>query len=108
MKIEPPADDLSVQRLKVEHEKARDVGPARQVEPYAPIGRSEEKREVGPALPEMERRRGERRCKERRATGQQALLDTRQPHERRQHIRREEDREKEAGSERPKGIDTEA
>ena len=109
MKIEPPADDLGLQKLKSADRAKGRVQQVDHVEGSARIAPSQERREPQPVT--TERRTTERRKgKERRQQQQPHPLDTREPHERRTNVRRQADRDtrSEPGDDEtpPGGIDT--
>jgi len=113
MRIEPPADDYGVQRLRRKNETSDEVAETDHVEPYPRVEGSQERREreEQPAggWPHSERRSGrERRQGERRAEGSESPYDTRTPRDRRVRIRRRADREPAERSAPPGGIDTKA
>ncbi len=128
MKIEPPADDLGLQKLKAADRARGKVEQVDHTEPSARIAPSQERHETLPPgqeqrerkqretlPPEQERRGQERRSgHDRRQQPQPHLLDTREPHERRTRQRRESDRSpptEEAQDENPTptgGIDVRA
>lgn len=110
VKIEPPADDLGLQRLKAADEKRTTVAPTDQVERTARIAPSEERREPLPVAPERRREERRRARDDRRQQHTNTPLDTREPHERRTTVRRESDREelREEGETPATGIDVQA
>lgn len=90
MKIEPPADDYGLQKLKNADRAKGQVQEADHVEKTARIPTTEEHHEARPVTPQP-RTRQRRQRKERRRAQTQVLLDTRTPHGRRTEQRREED-----------------
>lgn len=107
MKIQPPDDDVRLQRLnRPQSEQGAETRAVQESDPVKPSPEVEENREREPRT-NADRRKGERRKRE-----EKVLLDTRSGRERRGEGRRQVDRERqrelEAGQAPSQGIDIKA
>lgn len=106
MKIQPPDDDVRLQKLnRPAAEQGAQSRPVEQTDPVRPSDRIDE------TLEHVQRGGEDRRKGERRKHQVKVLLDTRSGRERRGEGRRQADREKtahQAETPRPKGINLKA
>ena len=106
MKIQPPADDLGLQRLKRANSRTQ-IKQVDGLDRSARIAPSPERRESTQQREQRVNRIERRAGQDRRRQKQKTILDTRSPHERRTQARREKDRDRKGSARRlkPGGID---